>query len=99
MLPDLCSAVSDPLLSRAIILKLLYSGGGETTAITIHMFFLMMCMYPDIQKNAQAEMDQIVGRGRLPTFEDREKLPYLEALTKEVMRYHPAVPDGEVPFY
>ncbi|THU82832.1 cytochrome P450 [Dendrothele bispora CBS 962.96] len=72
----------------------MFGGGGETTAIAVHVYFLMMCLYPDVQKKAQAEMDPVVGKGRLPTFEDRDHLPYLEALTKEVMRYHPAVPNG-----
>ncbi|KAF5358663.1 hypothetical protein D9758_007688 [Tetrapyrgos nigripes] len=72
----------------------MFGGGGETTAITVHMFFLMMCLHPEIQKRAHEEMDRVVGRGRLPTFEDRENLPYLESLVKEVMRFHPSVPDG-----
>ncbi|KAF9257588.1 cytochrome P450 [Marasmius fiardii PR-910] len=72
----------------------MFGGGGETTAITVHMFFIAMTLYPEIQKKAKKELDAVTGGYRLPTFEDRENLPYLEALTKEVMRYHPAVPNG-----
>ncbi|KAJ8096416.1 hypothetical protein PM082_011579 [Marasmius tenuissimus] len=72
----------------------MFGGGGETTAITVHMFFLALTLYPEIQKKAQKEIDAVLGGHRLPTFEDRENLPYLEALTKEVMRFHPAVPNG-----
>ncbi|KAF8909957.1 cytochrome P450 [Mucidula mucida] len=68
--------------------------GSETTAITIHCFFLMMALHPEVQKKAQAEVDDICGRERLPHFGDREHLPYLEALIKEVTRMHPSVPSG-----
>ncbi|KAF9012110.1 cytochrome P450 [Hymenopellis radicata] len=72
----------------------MFGGGGETTAITVHMFFLLMTLHPSIQKKAQAEIDDVVGRDRLPSFEDRESLPYVNALLKEVLRVHPAVPTG-----
>ena len=32
--------------------------------------------------------------GRLPTFEDREHMPYVNALVKEVLRWNPSVPLG-----
>ncbi|KAJ7584337.1 cytochrome P450 [Mycena floridula] len=72
----------------------MFGGGGETTAVVVHMYFLAMARYPEIQEKVQAEMDAVVGRDRLPSFEDRAQLPYLEALSKEVMRHHPAVPSG-----
>ncbi|KAF8900187.1 cytochrome P450 [Mucidula mucida] len=67
---------------------------GETTAITIHCFFLMMALHPEAQKKAQAEIDAVCGRGRLPTFEDRKQLPFVDALIREVTRMHPAAPTG-----
>lgn len=51
-------------------------------------------MYPEIQKRAQNEIDKIVGTSRLPSFEDRPSLPYIDALVKEVYRWHPVVPMG-----
>ncbi|KAH7885426.1 cytochrome P450 [Phlebopus sp. FC_14] len=53
-----------------------------------------MVLYPDIQKKAQAEIDAVVGRGRLPTFEDRPHLPYLHAVIYGLMRWYPAMPEG-----
>lgn len=52
-----------------------------------------MAQFPDIQHHAQAELDGVVGL-RLPTLNDRPNLPYIDALIKEVMRWHPIGPLG-----
>jgi cytochrome P450 len=57
-------------------------------------FFLVMALYPHVQMKAQAEIDSILGRGQLPGFDDRSRLPYVEAVYREVMRWHPAIPMG-----
>jgi cytochrome P450 len=46
-----------------------------------------MAMYPEVQKKAQAEIDSVVGKDRLPDFDDRESLPYVSAILKEVLRW------------
>ena len=53
-----------------------------------------MVLFPDVQKRIQAELDAVVGRKRLPNFEDRASLPYLEATIKESLRFHPPTPLG-----
>lgn len=53
-----------------------------------------MVLYPETQKRAQAELDHIVGGSRLPTFEDRNRLPYINAMVKELLRWHPIAPMG-----
>lgn len=72
----------------------MFGAGAETTAVIIQTFFLLMAMYPEIQKRAQDEVDSVVGRDRLPTFQDRTQLPYVDAISKEIMRFHPPVPLG-----
>jgi len=49
---------------------------------------------PEVQKKAQAELDAIVGTDRLPSFNDRENLPYINALCKELIRLNPPLPAG-----
>jgi hypothetical protein len=44
----------------------------------------MVC-YPEVQKEAQAELDKVLN-GRLPEHNDFSSLPYLLALVKEVLR-------------
>ena len=53
-----------------------------------------MVMYPDIQRKAQAEVDRVVGRDRLPDFSDQPSLPYIEAIVRETLRWNPVVPLG-----
>ena len=57
-------------------------------------FFLAMALYPEVQKKAQKELDAVVGAERLPDFSDRPSLPYVSALVKELLRWHPATPMG-----
>lgn len=46
-----------------------------------------MVLYPECQKRAQDEIDAVVGTNRLPELEDRERLPYVECVMQETMRY------------
>jgi cytochrome P450 len=53
-----------------------------------------MVAFPEAQRRAQAQLDAVVGRGRLPTFADAPRLPYVHAIIKEVLRWRPVVPLG-----
>ena len=53
-----------------------------------------MSLYPEVQKKAQKELDEIVGPNRLPDFEDCEKFVYVRAVLMEAMRWMPVVPLG-----
>ncbi|KAF8523770.1 cytochrome P450 [Hysterangium stoloniferum] len=59
------------------------------TASTLEIFILAMILYPEAQLTAQKELDAVIGPNRLPSFEDRSQLPYLVALCKEFLRWHP----------
>ncbi|CUA68411.1 O-methylsterigmatocystin oxidoreductase [Rhizoctonia solani] len=72
----------------------LYTGGADTTVSAISTFFVAILHYPEAQKLAQKEIDEVLGKDRLPTFADRSSLPYVEALYKEVMRWQPIAPIG-----
>jgi len=53
-----------------------------------------MTLYPEVQRKAQEEIDGVVGTDRLPSFQDRQNLPYVDAIVKEVLRWHPVAPMG-----
>lgn len=44
-----------------------------------------MILNPHVSRKAQEELDTEVG-DRPPTFSDRDRLPYIEAIVKEVLR-------------
>ncbi|KZV82829.1 cytochrome P450 [Exidia glandulosa HHB12029] len=68
--------------------------GIDTTDQTVAKFMIAMQTHPDAQRKAQEELDRVVGTERLPTIADRDNLPYLHALIKEVLRWHPGVATG-----
>jgi len=71
-----------------------FAAGADTSVSTILSFMLAMTIHPEVQRKAHAELDRVVGSDRLPTFEDRSQLPYIEALCKECLRWQPAAPLG-----
>lgn len=71
-----------------------YLAGIDTTDSTILQFFLAMALNPQVQKKAQIELDAVIGDGGLPAFQDRQNLPYIEAVLKEVSRWNPVVTIG-----
>ncbi|KAL8367234.1 hypothetical protein RB599_010288 [Gaeumannomyces hyphopodioides] len=77
----------------------------DTTSVSLSAFTLAMLKFPDVQRKAQAEIDRVVGRGRLPTSADRNALPYVDAIAKETLRWWNVIPmgmphrvDGEVEY-
>jgi cytochrome P450 len=53
-----------------------------------------MGLFPDVQRKAQEEIERVVGHNRLPNMADRINLPYINAVVKEVLRWHPVAPMG-----
>lgn len=72
----------------------LYAGASDTTVASLSCFILAMIMFPEVQYKAQQEIERVVGNRRLPQFEDRDKLPYIEGVVKETYRWHPVAPLG-----
>ncbi|KAI9450441.1 cytochrome P450 [Lactarius psammicola] len=81
----------DELTSKAVPATM-YIGGADTTVAALLTFFLAMVLHPDAQRKAQMEIDNVVGMDRLPDFADEASLPYVSALIKEVLRWHPVTP-------
>lgn len=53
-----------------------------------HFFkFLAMLLYPECQKRGQDEVDCVIGKYMLPSFDDIESLPYVNCVVQEVFRF------------
>ena len=60
------------------------------------VFTLAMVLHPHVWKRAQAEIDLVIGTNRLPEFSDKPVLPYVEAVIRETLRWHPVAPLGKI---
>lgn len=87
LLPVTAGAESVSLLrpwSISFIWPTLCSDGQTVSALAT--FVLAIVTHPEVQIKAQKELDSVVGRDRLPEFGDRQSLPYIDAIVKEVLR-------------
>ena len=66
----------------------------DKTVSSLTSLFLALVLYPEVQKRAQAELDAVITRDRLPTFDDRPRLPYIDAMCRELLRWQMVTPLG-----
>ncbi|KIM68448.1 hypothetical protein SCLCIDRAFT_1209264 [Scleroderma citrinum Foug A] len=66
----------------------------ESTATVLEILIMAMILFPDVQENTHEELDTMLGKGVVPTFTDRERLPYLQAVIYKLMRWHTIFPSG-----
>ncbi|KND88292.1 O-methylsterigmatocystin oxidoreductase [Tolypocladium ophioglossoides CBS 100239] len=72
----------------------LYAAGSDSTVAIITSVICALVMFPEVQQRAQEDIDRVVGTDRLPNFEDRENLPYVDGIVKEAWRWNPVGPMG-----
>ncbi|KAI9441772.1 cytochrome P450 [Lactarius indigo] len=66
----------------------------KRTASSLASLFVVLTLHPEVQRRAQAQIDSIVSRDRLPTLGDRSRLPYIEAFCRELLRWQVVSPQG-----
>ncbi|CAE6528036.1 unnamed protein product [Rhizoctonia solani] len=69
-----------------------YAGGTDTSATALLNFIAAMTLYPDVQEKAQRELDTVLGSGVFPAISDRDRLPYINNLVLELLRWRPVLP-------
>lgn len=75
----------------------LLEAGSDTTSSTLYAFVQAMLLYPNVQRQAQQQIDDVVGPSRVPTMDDQASLPIVRMLMKETLRWMPTTILGAVP--
>jgi hypothetical protein len=81
-------------MELAYDIGILYEAGSDTTTMALETFVMAMILHPTVLKKGQEELDIVVGSDRLPSFEDKESLPYVSAIVNEVLRWRPVTAGG-----
>jgi cytochrome P450 len=69
-------------------LMTLFTAGHETTANALTFTWYLLGQHPDVANRVCAEVDDAL-RGRLPTPDDLDRMPFLRAVLSESMRLYP----------
>ncbi|RSM00032.1 hypothetical protein CEP52_009360 [Fusarium oligoseptatum] len=88
-------ATDMPTEELAFDLGILADAGLDTSTVALDWFIVawITCGERWVGK-AQKLLDEVVGRDRMPTFEDRPKLAYIDAIASETLRWRPVVVGG-----
>jgi len=78
----------------ADVAGIIYAAGSDTLLSMIASVISALVQYPEVQRRAQEEIDAVIGRERLPIHEDKDLMPYTEAICREVLRWQPVTPLG-----
>ncbi|KAK1435853.1 hypothetical protein QVD17_01624 [Tagetes erecta] len=76
---------------KALFLNL-FTAGTDPANTTVEWALAQLIRHPRVLKQAQEEMDTIVGRDRLVTELDLSQLTFIQATVKEIFRLHPGTP-------
>ncbi|XP_073731647.1 cytochrome P450 2B15-like [Misgurnus anguillicaudatus] len=74
----------------------LFVAGTDTTSTTIRWGLIFFMENPDVQERCHKEIVQMLGYDRLPSMDDRDKLPYTYATVHEIQRFANIGPLGVV---
>ncbi|KAB1217067.1 Cytochrome P450 76C4 [Morella rubra] len=67
-------------------------GGSDTSSNTIEFAMAAIMNNPEVMRKAQQELEAVVGKENVVEESHIQKLPYLDAVMKETLRLHPALP-------
>ncbi|KAL0064863.1 hypothetical protein AAF712_008116, partial [Marasmius tenuissimus] len=72
----------------------MFAAAEDTTICGLTTFILAMVLHPKVYNKVQEEMDRVIGKDAIPSYNDRESLPYFECVLKEILRWNPPAPLG-----
>lgn len=87
-----------PPLELAYDVGITYEAGSDTTTMAMEVSVTATVLYgATFVPQARKELDDVVGRNRMPTFADLSALRYIQAIVNEVLRWRP-VSAGGIPY-
>ncbi|CZR65934.1 related to O-methylsterigmatocystin oxidoreductase [Phialocephala subalpina] len=93
------TSIGDLLTDKAAsyIAGISFEGGADTSRNTLIGFIKAMAIFQDAQKQAQEEIDRVVGPDRMPNMDDFDQLPFVRCTMKEALRWMPVAITGAIP--
>ncbi|KAJ5496506.1 Cytochrome P450 [Penicillium fimorum] len=93
---DSPEAAGMPEIELAFDLGILADAGLDTSTVALDWFIIAWITSGSAGwvKKAQQLLDEVVGKDRLPSFEDRPKLAYIDAIVNETLRWRPVGAQG-----
>ena len=93
---DKASILSDDYIINT--LEDMFSAGYETTSTTLRWAIAYLVHHPECQREIQRQLDEVVGRERMPGLDDRPHLPLVQATIMEALRLG-NVGESTIPHY
>jgi cytochrome P450 len=69
-----------------------FPAGADTISLSLRYLMLLMVEHPQVQAKVHQELDGVCGRGQLPTLDQKNQLPYTQAVISEMHRWTSFVP-------
>eukprot|EP00697_Spironema_sp_BW2_P015657 gnl/Spiro4/6599_TR3398_c0_g1_i1.p1 gnl/Spiro4/6599_TR3398_c0_g1~~gnl/Spiro4/6599_TR3398_c0_g1_i1.p1 ORF type:complete len:533 (+),score=121.10 gnl/Spiro4/6599_TR3398_c0_g1_i1:37-1599(+) len=94
MLDALVIAYKEGRVSKAEIfsnIMIFFLAGHDTTSTSLAVIMHHFAAHPEIQQRAYEEVRSVIGDKPFPTFEDTNKLDYINCIIKESLRIVPPV--------
>lgn len=64
-------------------------GAADTTAAQLLTLVLAFAKYPHVQRKAREQIDKVCPPNKIPQYSDFSKIPYINQIVKEGMRWRP----------
>ncbi|XP_071982041.1 cytochrome P450 2A5-like [Engystomops pustulosus] len=72
----------------------IFFAGVETISTTLTYSLLLLMKYPDVLAKVHQEIDMVIGRDRWPQNQDRNQMPFTDAVIHEIQRFIDLLPMG-----
>ncbi|GAB1193991.1 hypothetical protein APSETT444_003228 [Aspergillus pseudonomiae] len=69
------------------VFQAMIDGGTRSPHNNLLTLLFLMMEYPEWQRKLQKEVDEVVGKGTMPSYQDVPNLPTVRAIVKEGVRY------------